>query len=134
MLAERWGGPNLPQETHPRRLQNVVCVYLFVNTYTQNTATCTKEKLCGTPSLAKKRTNTKKKKHPIKVSFISIHFFFLWIYGISDTVIMGFVHLIYNTTTQSNAVLKERKKKTKFLLDSTLLQQLWLQSFLTRAG
>lgn len=50
-----------------------------------------------------------KKKHPIKVSFISIHFF-LWIYGISDTVIMGFVHLIYNTTTQSDAVLKEKKK------------------------
>lgn len=60
-----------------------------------------------------KKDKYKKKKHPIKVSFISIHFFFLWIYGISDTVIMGFVHLIYNTTTQSNAVLKERKKKNK---------------------
>lgn len=91
---------NPPQGDALSTPANVVCVYLFVNTYTQNTATCTKTKALWYTFFGQKKDKyNKKKTHPIKVSFISI-LFFLWIYGISDTVIMGFVHLICNTTTQ----------------------------------
>lgn len=56
------GGYEPFTEKRTLKSANVVCVYLFVNTYTQNTPVQKKNKktLCGTPSLAKKKTTQKK--------------------------------------------------------------------------
>lgn len=51
---------NLFTEKRTLKSANVVCVYSFVNTYTQNT--CTKM-LCGTLSLAKKKQHTHTQKN-----------------------------------------------------------------------
>lgn len=121
---------------------NVVCVYLFVNTYTQNTPVKKRSVVHHLWQKKDKKKSNEKQQKKVSTSFISIQFFsyefmvvvILWLW-ILFTWLIGLHRAEWwweNETERSNSWRKEVPPNRP--LDSTLLRQLWLQSMLTRAG